>query len=86
MKIEQLFFELLQVAIGNRKSLSCEPRVREWGELYAMATRQALTGVCFVALQRLKFAGEVDIPESVWLKWLGVAAKIQQRNQIIPKL
>lgn len=83
MTIEGLFFELLQVAVGNRSSLSRVPMAREWGELYNMATRQALTGVCFVALQRLKSAGAVVIPEVLWLKWLGMAAKIQQRNQVM---
>ena len=81
--LTSIFYQLLQVAVGNRKSLSRTPMEGEWGELYTMATRQALTGVCFVGLQRLKSAGEVVIPEMLYLKWLGMAAKIQQRNQMM---
>lgn len=47
-----LFYELIQVAVGNRSSLSRVPTAAEWGELYNLATRQALTGVCFVGLQK----------------------------------
>lgn len=78
--MEQLFFELLQVAIGNRKCPTRVPTEHEWGELYTMVTRQALTGVCFVCVQRLRAADVVDIPEMLYLKWLGMAAKIQLRN------
>lgn len=81
--MEKLFFELIQVAVGTRKCLSREPSAAEWGELYNMATKQALTGVCFVGLQRLKSAGEVAIPEVLYLKWLWMAAKIQQRNRMM---
>lgn len=35
--IEQLFFELIRVAIGMQDSLTRLPSVREWGELYKMA-------------------------------------------------
>lgn len=93
MSIERIFFELLQVAVGNRKSLSRVPTAREWGELYNMATRQALTGVCFVALQRLSndnpstnsgqanhTPSTINLPEALRLRWLGMAAKILQRN------
>lgn len=71
------------MAGGNRKSLTRMPSEGGWGELYAMATRQALTGVCFVGVQRLKSFGTVDIPEMLYLKWLGMAAKIQQRNKLV---
>ena len=82
--MEKLFFELIQVAIGSRKSLSRVPSAAEWGELYAMATRQALTGVCFVAVQKLSGSSDVScLPELLRLKWLGMAAKIQQRNQVV---
>ena len=39
MTTEQLFFELIQVAIGTRICLSHTPSVDEWGELYAMAKK-----------------------------------------------
>lgn len=38
--INNLFFELIRVAIGNQVGLSHTPSVNEWGELYAMAKKQ----------------------------------------------
>ena len=87
--LTSIFYQLLQVAIGNRRSLSRVPTAREWGELYDMATRQAITGVCFVALQRLQpsdgstCSPTKELPETLRLRWLGMAAKIQQCNQLV---
>ena len=51
--IENLFFELIQVAIGKRVCLSHSPNADEWGKLYAMAKKQSLVGVCFAGVQKL---------------------------------
>lgn len=82
--MKKLFFELIQVAIGNRACLSHTPLVDEWGELYAMAKKQSLVGVCFAGVQKLK-AQEQCPPEMLYLKWMGMAAKIQQRNELLNK-
>ena len=50
---DSLFFELIQVALGCRICLSHTPSADEWGELYAMAKKQSLLGVCFAGVQRL---------------------------------
>lgn len=81
--MEGLFIELLQVAIGSRMKISRVPTEAEWSELYNMATKLSLLGVCVVALQRLKSSGALEIPETLYQKWLGMAAKIQQRNQVV---
>lgn len=74
--INNLFFELIQVAIGTRIYLSHTPSADEWGELYKMAKKQSLVGVCFVGVQRLP---EDERPsEMLYLTWLGMAAKISQ--------
>ena len=80
--IEQLFFELIQVAIGTRICFSHTPSVDEWGELYAMAKKQSLVGICFVGVQRLQQQRQ-EPPEMLYLTWMGMAAKIQQRNEAV---
>lgn len=82
MTIEQLFFELIQVAIGTRICLSHTPSADEWGELYAMAKKQSLVGVCFAGVQRLVEQRQ-EPPEMLYLQWMGMAAKIQQRNEVV---
>lgn len=78
--IEQLFFELIQVTIGTRICLSHTPSADEWGELSAMAKKQSLVGVCFAGVQRLQEHRQ-EPPEMLYLTWMGMAAKIQQRNE-----
>ena len=80
--MNRLFFELIRVAIGAQDDLSYAPSHEEWRTLYALAEKQALTGVCFVGIQRLKKLGH-DISVDVYMKWLAMAAKIQQRNELM---
>lgn len=87
LDMEKLFFQLLQVAIGNRKSLSRVPSAAEWGGLYALAKKQALVGIAFAGINRLRgdsdFGSSIGVPEVLYLKWLGMVAKIQQRNKVL---
>lgn len=80
--INNLFFELIQVAIGTRICLSHTPSADEWGELYAMAKKQSLVGVCFAGVQKLQTQRQ-EPPEMLYLTWMGMAAKIQQRNEVV---
>lgn len=48
-----LFFELIQVAIGNKVCLSRVPTAAEWRALYDLAVKQAVAGACFCGVQRL---------------------------------
>ena len=41
----QLFFELIQVSLGNLEKLSETPSANDWESLYNEATRQAIVGV-----------------------------------------
>lgn len=85
--IDKLFFELVQVAIGTRDCLSRTPCADEWDELYGMAKKQSLVGVCFAGVQktlsRSALRGEdpsvIGMAEVQYLKWMGMSAKIQQK-------
>ena len=81
--MNDIFFELIRVAIGTQESLSRLPSAREWGELYKMAQKQSLVGVCFAGLQRLGADADegfarIGICEMLYLTWMGmmVLAKI----------
>lgn len=89
MSIEQLFYELLQVAISNRRELSCIPTKYEWQELFNMSKKQSLVGISFYAVRKLKetnpdddgFGSSIGIPEAIYLKWMGMMIKTVQRNK-----
>ena len=76
-----LFFELLQVAVGVRKFLSHTPSAEEWKKLYYMSEKQALVGVCFCGLQRLP--KEQQPPKALLLRWFALAEQVKQRNSLV---
>lgn len=82
----KLFFELIRVAIGTQETLSHPPSKAEWAELYAISQKQSLVGICFSAVQKLTQNQEPithNLDEVQYLRWLGMAAKIQQRNEVV---
>ena len=91
MEIHVLFFELLQVAIGMRSSLSCIPTAEEWRHLFELSKKQALTAIAFHGFCKLKEYNTVDsgfdpssgMEELCYFKWLGLTAKTAQRNKAI---
>lgn len=86
MNIEQLFFELIRVAIGTQNTLSRPPSRNEWTELYAVAKKQSLVGICFSAVQKLTQPPEPrtqNLDKVQYLTWMGMAVKIQQRNEVV---
>lgn len=81
MTIEKLFFELLQVAIGTRQSLSITPSAKQWEELFALSKKQALIGICFVGIKKLPT--EQIPPVDIVSQFVYCAAQIQQENKRI---
>ena len=76
-----VFFELLQVAIGNRASLSIVPNEGQWKELFALAKKQALVGICYAGILRLP---KEQMPSQMFLlKWAGLATKIKEKNNYL---
>ena len=81
--LNNLFFELIQVAICHRDSLSRVPSTAEWNALYNLSVKQAVAGVCFCGVQRLPKEQLANMPTPLKMQWLAIAAKIQQRNEEI---
>lgn len=75
------FFELLQVALGNRERLSCILTSEEWLVLYNEAERQAITGILLRGLERLP--AEQRPSQAFLLQWIGVGQMIQQQNRLL---
>ena len=48
---EKVYFEFLQVAVGNRKSLSVSVVDADWHRLFEFCKRQSLIGVGFMAVE-----------------------------------
>lgn len=79
----KLFFELIQVAICHRDSLSRMPSTAEWSMLYGLAVKQTVSGVCFCGVQRLPKEQLVEMPVRLKLQWFALATQIKARNELM---
>ena len=77
-KIEKYLFELIQVAIGNRRALSSVPSQQEWQRLYGLMSKHTLIGIGYVAIQKLP--REQWPPKMLVLQWTSVANGIRNCN------
>lgn len=77
-----LFFELLQVALGHRSSLSRNPSKQEWIELFSVAQEQTVAGVAFEALDILSNKG-INPPKAILFEWIGFVELIKNQNRIV---
>lgn len=73
-----LFFELLQIAIGNRKELTHTPTPEEWRELYCLAQKQTLVGIAFRGVELLP--AEQRPPKSLLMQWYMATERIKAMN------
>lgn len=86
--MQSLFFELIRAAIGTQTGLSRIPTESEWEQLYQMAVKQSLVGVCFAGLQHLGADSEggfeqIGMSAAQYLNWMAMAAQIQERNEVL---
>ena len=79
-----LFFELLQVALGNQDRLSRIPSAAELAEIYAESERQAVTGILLHGIERLKdLNSDLNLNQRFLLQWIGIGQMIEQRNRLL---
>ena len=72
-------FELLQVAIGNRKALTSRLTDEEWESLYSECEKHALLGIAFCGVERLP--KEQYPPFDVLAEWVHDAQVAKDRNK-----
>ena len=80
---------MIRMALSSKEHLAfvrycineqqCVPTVTDWHALFAFMQEQALLGVGFRGIERMKEAG-VEIPRNVLLKWYAISEQIRQRN------
>ena len=45
--MSNLFFELIRISIHTEEQLSSIPSAQEWFELFALAKKHTIIGICF---------------------------------------
>lgn len=78
------FFELIQVAVGNRQQLSEALSEEEWEDVYTMSKEQALRGVMFQGINRLP--ADQQVPRKLKLRWIMQVEKTAKRNADVNKV
>lgn len=80
--MNKLFFELIQLALGNRISLSKKLSEEEWFVLFEIAQIQAVTGIIIHALDKLNQQGQKP-PLTLLLEWFGISEQIKNYNLLL---
>ena len=75
------FFQLIQLAISQKESLSFSLSEKEWEELFSIAQKQALTGILLEGI--MKLPEQQKPPTDLFLSWYTIADKIKQYNQLL---
>ena len=78
--MKQLFYELIQVAIGQRECLERGPEPEEWQALHELAQRQCVAGICYKGVERL-FEFGLRAPQDVSIDWMAEAEEMREQNE-----
>lgn len=78
----ELFFELLQIAVGCKSGLNFIPSEEDWDLAFKMAKEQAVVGILLSALELLAGQG-IKPPLNLLYEWIGLSEQIKHRNQFL---
>ena len=80
--MQELFFELLRVAVGQMDCLSRGPSAQEWHEIYEMARHHGLIGVCYKGVERL-FEFGLRAPQDLSIDWMADAEALRENQELL---
>ena len=83
-KVHSLFFELIQVSVGQQDCLSRGPEPEEWQELYEISKQQHVEGISYHGVMKL-FEFGLRAPQDVSLDWMSEAETIRETNEMAKK-
>lgn len=87
--MNDFFLDLICIALGTKSTISQVPTKNEWKQIFDIANKQTVLGICFVGVQKLrkrKSESVKNLPQSLFMQWLAIVAKIQQRNEMMDGL
>ncbi|MDO4948634.1 MAG: nucleotidyltransferase family protein [Bacteroidales bacterium] len=80
-EIEFLFFQFIQLAVGQRKGLMRQPSDKEWEELFDLSKKHGVVGVLYDAAEAVVRQFSISpLPRCV-IKWYYACQKIQELNE-----
>lgn len=83
-RITRIFFELIQISIGNKAGFDKAPTDKEWAQLYDLACMQSLVSVALEGVNKLKTANpNLNIDINMLLEWICIQQQIIAKNQLL---
>lgn len=79
--MKKLFYELMQVGMGQLDCLSRGPSPEEWHELYELAQREAVAGICYRGAVSL-FEYGLRAPQDLIIDWMSESEEIREHNEL----
>ena len=77
---EELFLELLMVAVGRLDCLSRGPEPEEWQRLYELSKAHKVEGIAYQGVEKL-FDYGLRAPQDVSIEWMSEAEMIRETNE-----
>lgn len=78
LTIQEQFFALIRLAIGRQSASSFDGVRICWTDVYELAKKQALQGICFAGIEKLPEASRPEL--GLLLRWIAVSEHIRQDN------
>ena len=78
------YLEFLRYCIDSSLPLPERAKNIDWKGLLAWAEQQAIVGICFGGIEKLK-KSDIKIPFSILMEWIGFANRIEQQNHLVNK-
>ena len=78
------YWEFIRFCIDAQQPVPESIEKMDWEKLFLFMKQQALTGVGFQGIERLK-ENHVDVPRTLLLKWYALSEKIKARNMYMDK-
>lgn len=83
-KVHSLFFELIQVSVGQLDCLSRGPEPDEWFEMYEISKQQHVEGISYQGVMKL-FEFGLRAPQDISLDWMSEQETIRETNEMAEK-
>ena len=81
--MNELFFDLIRVALGNGEGVRKIPTVEEWYNIFDEASNQAVVGILLEGINKLPATQRP--PQMLLLEWIGVSEQIKHQNTVVDK-
>lgn len=79
--MKNLFFELIQISLYKRESLSKIPSMEDWHRLFNLGEKHTVIGICFCGLQKIPIDQLIYLPKQLKIRWIALTMQIQHNNE-----